>query len=197
MTSDKTYAMEEKGRKISPDPRELPPLKKRGICIYIQDVFVITETLKSIFSLIEKERKLPQKEATKIMQEVASYIYFETVKQIWEYQEGNLSENDAHKVLDVVSSYFFYSYYIDNLPAKLEEYKRAENPIEQVSRNILKIARKKDTGMLMEAVITIAGTTIHSLFPGIRRMFNLSEREMAEIIEDFFVNYYPRFIKKE
>lgn len=203
--------MKEKVKNISPDPKELPPLKKRGTCIYIQDVFVIAEILKSLFDIIEKgktgsgrkissekSRKLSQQEATKIMKEVASYIYFETVKQIWEYSEGDLSENDARKVLDTVSSYVFYSYGIDNLPEKLEEYQRAENPILQVSRNLQKILRKNhgDMAEAVEIATIITGITTHTLFEGIGRMFKLSEKQMAELIEDFFVNYYPRFTKK-
>lgn len=198
--------MKEKGKKLSPDPSELPSLEKRGICIYIQDAFVIAKILKHLFDLLEKgkvpsgkklslqkERKLSQEEVTRIMKEVASYIYFETVKQIWEYQEGDLPENDAREILDIISSYFYYSYDIDSLPKKLEEYRRAKNPFEHFSRNIVEIARDREAGM--EIAVLIAGSTSYMLYDGIRRMFNLSENEMAELIEDFFVNYYPRFIK--
>mgnify|MGYP001090196645 CR=1 FL=1 len=191
--------MKEKGEKFIPDPRELPLLEKRGICIYIQDVFIIAPTLMSVFDIIEKERKIFPQETTKIMKEVASYIYFETVKQISEYHEEDLPENDVRRVLDVISSYFYYSYHIDNLPEKVEEYRRAENPIEQASRNILKIVRRNsiDTEELFEISTTIADITIHTLFDGIRRMFKLSENEVGELIEDFFVNYYPKFIEGE
>ena len=144
--------------------------------------------------LIKNEsKKLSQKEATKVMKEVASYIYFETVKQIWEYQEGNLPENDARKVLDVISSLFYEGHHIDNLPEKLDEYRSVENPLERLSRNILKIVRGKrvDIAESAEISIDIAGITIHYLFAGIRRMFEVSEEEMDGLIENFVVNYYP------
>ncbi len=194
--------MKERSRNISPDPKELPPLKKRGICIYVQGVFTIAAILKSLFDIFQKgfifKRKLSQEKATEIMQEVASYVYFETVKQIWEYQGGDLPENDAREVLDVVSSYFLYSYHVNNLQKKLEEYQRAENPIELVSRNIVKIARDNavDLTEMLDVSVTITSVTTHVLFDGIRRMFELSEENMAELIEDFFVNYYPRMTRK-
>lgn len=143
-------------------------------------------------------KKLSQEEAVKVMKEVASYIHFETVRQTWQYGEGELSEDDARDVLDTISSYVYYTYYIDNLSSKLEEYQSAENPIEKVSRNLEKIARGKHADILEQveiAAITEAITT-PALFDGIRRMFMLSEQQMAELIEDFFVNYYPRLIAK-
>ena len=60
------------------------------------------------------------KERPLIRKEVASYVYFETVEQIWKYGEGDLSENEAQKVLDFVSTQFANSHHIDNLPEKLE-----------------------------------------------------------------------------
>ena len=192
------YTMKEKSRKISPDTRELQPFKKKGICIYIKDEFIIAEILKSLFETIGEEKKLSKEEDTLIMKEVASYIYFETVKQIWEYREGDLPENEARKVLDVVSTYFAHSYHIDNLPEKLEEYRRAENPLLQVSTNIRKIAKGKLNNCIEQwhIAVDIAGAVKYFLFDGIRQVFRLSETEMAEAIEDFFVNYYPKFIEK-
>jgi len=188
--------MGEKSGRISPDPRELPSFKKKGICIYIKDVLIIAEILKSLFETIGEEKKLSKKEDALIRKEVASYIYFETVEQIWKYQEGDLPENEARKVLDVVSTYFAHSYHIDNLPEKLEEYRRAENPLWQVSRNIGKIAKRHGALLQGHIAVDISGAVKYFLIDGIRLAFRLSETEMAEAIEDFFVNYYPKFIEK-
>lgn len=197
--------MNQKGGKLSPDPKELPTLTKRGICIYILEVDIVSRILKELFTLLEKgasifKKKLPQEKSTKIMQEVASYIYFETVKQIWEYQEGDLPEDDARQLLDVISNYFYHSYYIDGLTDKLEEYRRAKNPIEHVSRNIEKIVEHRDVQEQFLIAVQVGGWTAnpeYNLFDCIREMFKLSDAEMAEIIEDFFLSVYPRLIKQQ
>jgi len=193
-----------KGEKLSPDPKELPTLTKRGICIYILGVDIISRILKELFSLLEKgtfpfKKKMSQEKSTKIMKEVASHIYFETVKQVWEYQEGNLPEDDARRLLDVISNYFYYSYYIDSLADKLEEYRKAKNPIEHVSRNIQKIVEHRDVQEQLLIAAQFAAWIAnpkYNLFDCIREVFKLSDAEMAEIIEDFFLNVYPRLIKQ-
>ncbi|MGB2800576.1 MAG: hypothetical protein WBC82_12125 [Dehalococcoidia bacterium] len=190
--------MKKMAKNIGPNSEQLSPIEKRGACLYAQDVILTDHILKELFSVFEKgewekSKKLSQKEATKVMKEVVNYIYFETVKQIWEYQEGGLPENDARKVLDAVSSLFYEGHHIDNLREKLEEYRSVENPIYSVSRNILRIVRGKDIDIaeLSEISIIILDITIHYLFTGIRRMFEVSEEEMNGLIENFFVNYYP------
>ena len=195
--------MNQKGGELSPDPKELPTLTKRGICIYILEVDIISRILKDLFPLLEKGRfifkkKLSQEKSTKIMKEVASYVYFETVKQVWEYQEGDLPEDDARQLLDVLSNYFCHSYHIDNLTDKYEEYRKAKNPIEHVSRNIEKIVGYRDVDEQFLIVAEFAAWTgsEYSLSDCIREMFKLSDAEMAEIIEDFFLHVYPRLIKQ-
>lgn len=197
--------MNQKGGKLSPDPKELPTLTKRGICIYILEVDIISRILKELFTLLEKgafifKKELSQEKSTKIMKEVASYVYFETVKQVWEYQEGDLPEDDAHQLLDVISNYFYHSYHIDNLIDKLEEYRKAENPIEHFSRNIERIVEHRDVREQFLIAAEVGGWIANSeynLFDCIREMFKLSDAEMAEIIEDFFLNVYPRLIKQQ
>jgi len=191
--------MAEGDNKLSPDPRELPLLTKRGICIYIRGIAHIAPILKVLFDLLGGKSKwslyrgkLSSEKAREIMKEVASYIYFETVKQIWEYGEGNLRKNDARKVLDVVSSYYGDTYGIDNLPEKLREYGRVENPIEHVSSNVERIARGENADITEQLQISgyIVGGTIY-LFDGIGQMFELSEEEMAGLIEEYFTQYVP------
>ena len=195
--------MNQKGGKLSPDPKELPTLTKRGICIYILDRDIISRISKDLFTLLEKrafifKKKLPQEKSTKIMKEVASYVYFETVKQVWVYQEGDLPEDDARQLLDVLSNCFHQFYGIDNLNKKLEEYKKAENPIEHVSRNIETIVEHRDIReqFFILAEFAAITTSEYNLFDCIREMFKLSDAEMVEIIEDFFLNVYPRLIKQ-
>lgn len=193
-----------KAGKLSTNPKELPTLTKRGICIYILEVDIISRILKDLFTLLEKgtfifKKKLSPDKSNKIMKEVASYIYFETVKQIWEYQEGDLPEQDARRLLDVISNYFYYSYHIDNLADKLEEYRRAKNPVEYVSRNIQKIVEHRNVKEQFLIAVKVGGIVANpefNLFDCIREMFKLSDAEMAETIEDFFLNVYPRLIKQ-
>ena len=130
------------------------------------------------------------KERPLIRKEVASYVYFETVEQIWKYGEGDLSENEAQKVLDFVSTQFANSHHIDNLPEKLEEYRRTENPLWQVSRNIGKITKTDDIVKLMHQLIDIQGNVIFLLFDGIRWVFGLSETEMADVIDSYVLSSY-------
>lgn len=184
--------------------KELPSPQKRGMCIYIQEFFILGQILKDLFNLLEKrkfifKRKLSQEAKIQIMKEIASYIYFETVKQIWEYGEGNLFEEDAREVLDTISTRFFYTYDIRNLPDKLEEYNKAENPMEHVSRIVLQIIGNEDITKQMEVANELAGWTAnpeYNLFDAIKEKLELSEPVMTEIIEDFFDNYYPQFIGK-
>ena len=184
--------MNQKGGKLSPDPKELPTLTKRGICIYILDRDIISRISKDLFTLLEKrafifKKKLPQEKSTKIMKEVASYVYFETVKQVWVYHEGDLPEDDARQLLDVISRYF--SIHIDNLTEKLQEYRKAENPIEHISRNIQKIVEHRDVReqfLIAAEFAAWTGNPEYNLFDCIREVFKLSDAEMAERIEDFF-----------
>lgn len=193
-----------KGAKLSPNPKELPTLTKRGICIYILEVDIISRILKELFALLEKgafifKKRLSQEKSANIMKEVSSYIYFETVKQIWKYQEGNLPEDDARQLLDVYSKHFLHSYGIDNLIDKLEEYRKAKNPIEYVSRNIQKIVEHRNVQEQLLIAVQVGGIVANpefNLFDCIREMFKLSDAEMAETIEYFFLNVYPRLIKQ-
>jgi len=185
----------------SREEKELIPFVKRGSCIAIQGVVVIAYILRDLYSFFEKKKKwglvrkkLSQEEATKIMKEAASYIYFETVKQISEYQEGNLPAHGASAILDFISGAFSSLYDIDNLSERLEEYRGVENPTYHVSKNTLKIARGKDVDALelMEISIEITGSITFMLFDGIRRMFELSEKDMDGVILDFYTNHFPK-----
>jgi len=214
--------MQEEDKRLS---LELSSLEKRAACIYIHGAFVIAQLFQKLFDYFEKGktedgvnrrgemRKLSAEEANGIAKEVASYIYFSTVKQVWEYRTGGLSEDDAKELLDHISTLFCTTYYlgIDSLQGlekhervknpmlqgKLEEYGRVENPMEQFSRNILKALKEKDMRDLMVIVIMVTATDMYTLLPGISRMFTLSESEMAGLIEDYFMNYYAGILYRK
>lgn len=182
---------------MKPDTKDLSLLSKRGICIYVQCAFVINHLLNRLFRFFDERHKLSREHDTQLMKELASYVYFETVKQMWEYQEGSLSEKDAREVLDVVSTCFFHTYGLDNLEEKLTEYQSAENPTYVVGRNIVRtVTGSSDIRDMMMVSIDITAAMIHVFFDELRRMFELSEADMAELIEDFFVNHYPQMTEQ-
>lgn len=199
--------MKEKSKKLTPDPRGFPLFKKIGICIFIQGVFVETKIISFLFHFIENEKKkeLSQEEATEIMKEVASYIFFRTIEQVEIYrQKESLPEDDMHNILDVVLSYFHHTYYIDNFPEKIEEYSSVVSPLILLSTKIENIVNKGKSIITDHMQITlIIKEAIKSFLPigetskGIARIFKLSEEKMAELIEDFFVNVYPRLIERK
>ncbi|MFO7995605.1 MAG: hypothetical protein R6U93_00430 [Dehalococcoidia bacterium] len=183
---------------------ELSSLQKVAACIYIQAAFAISNLFQEVFdyfvrgkteggAICKKEtRKLSAEEANALSKEVASYIYFSTVEQIWKYQTGGLSEDDARELLDFISTLFCDTYCldVDILNQKLEDYRSVSNYLEQFSRNILDTLRQKDVFDLMTIAAMVSGVDQHVLLPGISRMFTLSENDMTEIIKDYFMNYH-------
>lgn len=196
--------MNRRGGKISPDPREVPTPAKRGTCIYILEVDIILRLLKDLSELLEKrvlifKRKLSPQKSDEIVKEVASYICFETVKQVWAYHEGGLPENDTRELLRVLSDCFRQFYGIDSLSKKLEEYMKAENPIEHVSGNIEAIVEHtniEEKLLIAAHFAAIIGNPEYNLSDCIKEVFALSDSQMVEMIEDFFLNVYPRLIKR-
>ena len=47
-----------------------------------------------------------------------------------------------------------------------------------------------------ELTVLFTGITVYMLHEGLKHMFELSESQMVSIIDDFFTNYYPKFIKR-
>jgi len=183
---------------------ELSSLQKVAACIYIQAAFAILHLFQEVFDYFvkgkteggasrrEETRKLSAEEANALSKEVASYIYFSTVEQIWKYQTGGLSEDDARELLDFISTLFCDTYCldVDILNQKLEDYRGVSNYLERFSRNVLDTLREKDVSDLMTIAVMVSGMDQHVLLPGISRMFTLSEDDMTEIIKDYFMNYH-------
>jgi len=204
--------MNEETGKQKIDPNQIPLLDKRGICLYLKGVEVIGYTMKSLIDFFENGRlggepkhssvtnkKLSQQEITALAKEAASYICFEIVKQVWQDSVGELCQDDADRVLQIVTTYIRFSYGLGNLQEKLDLYGDGSNQFERAARNIQKIARGEveDADEAKELGILVSGITIYMLHEGLKRMFELPENQMVGIIDDFFTNYYPKFIRRE
>lgn len=204
--------MNEETGKEKLDPKQLPMIDKRGICLYLKGVEVIGYTMKSLIDFYENGRlggdpkhssaankKLSQQEGAALTKETASYICFEIVKQVWHDRVGELCEDDIDRVLDIVTRYIRFSYGVEDLQEKLDDYGDGTNQFEKVGRNIRKIVRGETEDAVEEKEMTVlfTGITVYMLHEGLKSMFELSEEQMATIIDDFFTKHYPRFIKRE
>jgi hypothetical protein len=202
---------EETGKQKKIDPNQLPLIDKRGISLYLKGVEVIGYTMNSLTDFFENgklggdpkhshgaNKKLSQQDGTALAKEAASYICFEIVKQVWQDKVGELCEDDADRVLQIVTSYIRFSYGLGNLQEKLDDYGDGTNQFEKVGRNIQKIARdgKEDADEAKELCVMFTGITVYMLHEGLKHMFELSESQMVGIIDDFFTNYYPKFARR-
>ena len=203
---------EETGKQKKIDPKQSPLIDKRGISLYLKGVEVIGYAMKSLVDFFENgklggepkhsfaaNKKLSQQEGTALTKETASYICFEIVKQVWQDNIGELCQDDADRVLQIVTSYIRFSYGVGDLQEKLDEYGDGSNQFEKVGRNIQKIVRgeTEDADEAKELSILFTGVTVYMLHEGLKHMFELSENQMVGIIDDFFTNYYPKFIRRE
>ena len=203
--------MNEETGKQRPDPKQLTLIDKRGVSLYLKGVEVIGYTMSSLTDFFENgklggdpkhshgtNKKLSQQEVTALAKESASYICFEIVKQVWQDRVGELCQDDADRVLQIVTSYMRFSYGLGNLQEKLDEYGDGTNQFEKVGRNIQKIVRgdKEDKEEAKELTVMFTGITVYMLHEGLKHMFELTEDKMVHIIDDFFTNYYPKFVKR-
>jgi hypothetical protein len=203
--------MNEEINKQSFDPKQLTPLDKRGVCLYLKGVEVIGYAMRSLIDYFENgklgddpkhsaaaNKKLSQQETTALAKEMASYYCFEIVKQVWHDRVGELCEDDIDRVLDIVTSHISFSYDVADIQEKLDLYGDGSDQFEAAARNIRKIVRgdTDDAYEARELSVLVSGITIYMLYDGLRHMFELSEEQMTGIIEDFFKNYYPKFIKR-
>ena len=203
--------MNEETGKQRPDPRQLPLIDKRGVSLYLKGVEVVGYAMRSLTDFYENGRlggepkhskapnkKLPQQEGAALTKETASYICFEIVKQVWQDRVGELCQDDADRVLQIVTSYMRFSYGLGNLQEKLDDYWDGTNQFDKVGRNIQKIVRgdKEDKDEAKELTVMFTGITVYMLHEGLKHMFELTEDKMVSIIDDFFTNYYPKFVKR-
>lgn len=204
--------MDEETGKEKLDPKQLPLIDKRGICLYLKGVEVIGYAMRSLTDFYENGRlggdpkhssapnkKLSQQEGAALTKETASYICFEIVKQVWHDRVGELCEDDIDRVLDIVTRYIRFSYGIEDLQEKLDDYGDGTNQFEKVGRNIRKIVRGETEDAVEEKEMTVlfTGITVYMLHEGLKSMFELPEEQMATIIDDFFTKHYSKFIKRE
>ena len=203
--------MNEEINKQSFDPKQLTPLDKRGVCLYLKGVEVIGYAMRSLIDYFEKgklgddpkhshaaNKKLSQQEIAALAKEMACYYCFEIVKQVWHDRVGELCEDDTDRVLNIVTSHVRFSYDVADLQEKLDLYGDGSNQFDAAARNIRKIVRGDvaDADEEKELSLLVSGITIYMLHEGLKRMFELSEDKMTEIINDFFTKYYPKFIKR-
>ena len=203
--------MNEETGKQQIDPKQIPLIDKRGISLYLKGVEVVGYAMRSLVDYFENgklggepkhssaaNKKLSKQEGMALTKEAASYICFEIVKQVWQDNIGELCQDDADRVLQIVTSYIRFSYGIGDLQEKLDDYGDGTNQFEKVGRNIQKIVRgeKEDKDEAKELTVMFTGITVYMLHEGLKHMFELSEDKMAGIIDDFFTNYYPKFARR-
>ena len=178
----------------------LPSLIKRGVCFFIQDCHITKDILKSVLEVLKKNREMSPEKTTRVRNELAILVYHKSLERIKESYVAALSQDDALEVLEAVSHYFLSTYDgIDKVKEKLLEYKAAADPAERVSRNILKILGEYGINIteLVEMSTLISEAIDVEPFQRTRKAFELTEEDMTEIINHFFVNNYRQFITKE
>ncbi len=193
------------------DPKRLTPLDKRGVCLYLKGVEVIGFAVRGLIDYFENgklggepkhstaaNKKLSQQEIAALAKEMACYFCFEIVKQVWHDRVGELCEDDTDRVLNIVTSHISFSYDVADLTEKLDLYGDGSNQFEAAARNIRKIVRGdvEDADEAKELSVLVSGITIYMLHEGLKSMFELSESQMFDSINDFFTKYYPKFIKR-
>ncbi len=137
-------------------------------------------------NLLGEKEKLPKEKQTRILQEIAIYICFETIIQVQQYEKG-LSKDTADKIPYIMLYYFAKIFHIENLPEKLKEYNGIENTGEHVSRKILKALNNAVDGFnLMDMTIRITTMNI-ILFEGIGRTIRSPEKVLEDGVKGFFV----------
>jgi hypothetical protein len=143
--------------------QRLPDAIKRGLCIYIQSVVVTGLLLRELFRDLGQEslwnrllgRKFPDSVRFQIIQEMISYVLFETVKQLGEYGAEGKPREGAGETLDSVR-YWLATTYDIQAKDKLQEYQQAGNPVEHVARNIARIAAKREPLTILNAATTVS-----------------------------------------
>jgi hypothetical protein len=203
---------EEEMGKQNFDTSQLTPLDKRGVCLYLKGVEVIGFAVRGLIDYFENgkiggepkhssgaNKKLSQQEIAALAKEMACYFCFEIVKQVWQDRVGELCEDDMDRVLNIVTSHMRFSYDLVDLTEKLDLYGDGSNQFEAAARNIRKIVRgdTEDVDEAKELSILVSGITVYMLHEGLKHMFELSEDQMVGIIDNFFTNYYPKFIRRE
>ncbi len=181
--------MKEKFKKINPSPKEFSFFEKAGICIVVYSNKIVMKIMKELLeaNLLGEKEKLPKEKQTKILQEIAIYICFETLIQVQQYEKG-LSKDAADEISYVVLYYFARIFHIENLPEKLKEYNGIENTGEHASRKILRVLSNIVDGFdLIDMTIRITTMNI-ILFEGIGRMIRLPEKIMEEIVKGFLIS---------
>ncbi|MEA1958144.1 MAG: hypothetical protein U9N44_00495 [Chloroflexota bacterium] len=203
--------MSEDAGKLNFDVKEMPLLDKRGMCLYLKGVEVIGFAVRGLIDYFENgklggdpkhsaaaNKKLSPQEIAALTKEMASYFCFEIVKQVWQDRVGELCEDDTDRVLNIVTNHVRFSYDLPDLTEKIDLYGDGSNQFDAAACNIQRIVRGDDAPAdeAQELSLLVSGITIFMLHEGLKRMFELSEGEMEGVIEDFFVNYYPKFFKQ-
>lgn len=180
--------MKEKFKKINPSPKEFSFFEKAGICVVVHSNRIVMKIMREFLeaNLLGRKEKLPKEKRTKILQEIAIYICFETLIQVQQYEKG-LSKDAIHKISYIMLYYFARIFHIENLPEKLKEYNGIKNTSEYVSRKILKILNIVDFFIFFDTFTRIATMNI-ILFEGIGRMIRLPEKIMEETVKAFFIS---------
>jgi len=197
--------------KLNFDVKEMPPLDKRAMCIYLKCLEVTGIAVRSMIDYFENgslggetkrsaapSKKLVPEEIAGLTREMAGYFCFEIVKQIWHDRVGELCESDIDKVLNIVTNHVRFSYDIPDIAERIDRYGDGGNQFDAAARNIQRIVRG-DGALADEArelSLLVSGVTMFMLHEGLKHMFELSEGEMEAVIEDFFLNHYPKFFKQ-
>ena len=203
--------MNEDAGKLNFNVKEMPLLDKRGMCLYLKGVEVIGFAVRGLIDYFENgklggdpkhstaaNKKLSPQEIAALTKEMASYFCFEIVKQVWQDRVGELCEDDMDKVLNIVTNHVRFSYDLPDLTEKIDLYGDGSNQFDAAARNIQRIVKGDDAPAdeAQELSLLVSGITIFMLHEGLKRMFELPEGDMEGVIEDFFVNYYPKFFKQ-
>lgn len=162
--------------------QKLPTAIKRGLCVFIQAHTIGGLACNAI-------TRLGPEEAAPVIREIAGYILFETVKQVWHYGPDGRPREGAKEICDTVVAWFARRFQIP-VVEKLQEYQQAENPLSHLTLGIGRVAGH-DLEKGFRYSITVSAY-FEPLVENIERTFTLSDQQMTEEIQRFFTNLVKR-----
>jgi len=178
--------------------QQLPEATKRGLCVFIQALVLVAFVLRQVLEVLQGRgvwpwrRRLSKDATRKVMEELASYVLYETTKQFYSYGPEGQRIGYVEEVLNTVCNCFRESYGIP-VESKLQEYNKSENPLLSLGQDIGRAVGDKDLGKLVDVSIEVT-SQFETLIDGVERMRILSDGEMTELILDFFENTWPHVI---
>jgi len=153
----------------------LPTSVKRGLFTFIQAHSIVELACKAMADNGHEN-------ADPAVREIASYVFSETVRQVWCYGPEGRPREGAKETLDTVACWFARRFAIP-VEEKLAEYQQAEDPGLHLTGQLIKY----DLPEPFYIGLSTASLVV-PLIESIERAYTLTEDQMTQEIQRFFVN---------